>query len=118
MKKVKFLRVPSGAKVRGIFSGASGGGYVVTGDACNPNEGGGSIGEITFDNGFITFRKVDAEGKPCRDYGAVKTKGDKLHNIVGDGVAVSAEGYVIVFDDDESSQEMPTARPIPASKRV
>ena len=110
MKRVKFLRVPSGSKVRGIYSGSTAGGYVVAGDACNPNEGGGLIGSIEFAGGFLYFRKVDKDGKPCRDYGKTSVKGGKMVNIEGDGVAVSADGYCIVFDDEAKAQpQLPQA---------
>jgi hypothetical protein len=105
MKKVKFLRVPSSSVVRGIYSGATGGGYVVPGDACNPNEGGGFLSSVDFAGGFLYFRKVDKDGKPLRNYGVASIKGDRKANIEGDGVAVAAEGFVIVFDDEKEAQK-------------
>lgn len=109
MKKVKFLRVPSGSKVRGIYASTSSG-YIVPGEPCCPNEGGGFIGDITFDGGFLHFRKVDKDGKPMRDYGVASIKGERKAQIVGDAVAISADGFVIVFDEENEPQ---AAKPVP-----
>ena len=118
MKKVKFLRVPQGAKCPGVFSARTGGGYVLPGDPCTPNEGGGFIGSIEFEGGFLHFRKVDAEGKPLRAFGTVSAHGGRQVAVTGDAVSVSAAGFTMVYDEVPDEVQKPVEADPPPAKPV
>lgn len=97
-KRVRFARVPTGSRVQGVYGPTKQ--YLVEGEDAEPNQGGGRIGRMELAGGQLYIRKVTGEGKPHRDYGTVAIKGDKKVKLQGDGVCVSAEGYVLLFDDE------------------
>lgn len=97
-KRVVFMRVPKGSRVQGVYNATDQ--YVTEGQAANPNEGGGCVGKMELAGGLVYIRKTDGNGKPHRDFGTVAVKGDKKIQLLADGVAVSAEGFVLAFNDE------------------
>jgi hypothetical protein len=102
-RRVTFLRVPKGSHVQGIYGAKTD--YINEGDAADVNQGGGRIGRMEMAGGVLYFRKVDATGKPHRDYGTVAIRGGKRITLKADGVAVSAQGYQVLFVDEKEGKQ-------------
>jgi hypothetical protein len=102
-KRVVFVRVPTGSKLQGIHGADTQ--YLVEGQEAKGNEGGGRIGRMELAGGQLYIRKVDKDGKPWRDFGTVAVRGDKKVPLIADGIAVSAQGYVVVFNDEKDEQK-------------
>lgn len=100
-KRVVFLRVPSGSKVRGIYS--AGTDFLVDGNPCPGTEGGGVLGSVELQGSQLVFRKVTAEGKHCRDYGTVSVRGE-TKQLIADGASVGAHGYTVLFVDEDDGK--------------
>jgi hypothetical protein len=101
-KRVTFMRVPTHSRLQGVYKATDQ--YIVEGQAATPNEGGGFIGRMELAGGLIYVRKVTADGKPHRDFGTVAVQGDKRTKLLADGVAISAEGFVVLFNDEKDEQ--------------
>lgn len=109
-QRIIFLKKPKGSSIMGITQGE----YVVDGMAIGAEKGGGKISSMVLKDGMIYIRKVDAEGKPCRNFGSVALPGSQGQNkpLIADGVAFPAlPGMVLLFEDVEAADAEAPARP-------
>jgi hypothetical protein len=110
--------------------------YVREGDPVDGNNGGGFIGSMELVGNTVHFKKVDANGKPHRDFGVVAGRASvnaagadsKKVPLIVDAVCVSAEGFTVLYDEEqepdtitvvasgtivpEPAQDPPSAQPV------
>ena len=107
-QRITFIRKQKGVLFQGISQEAV---YLTEGMVVGAPQGGGRIGEMFLQDGLICIRKVDANGKPIRDFGTVSVGGGPK-KIVGDFVAVpSNETVSFVVSEEDAPDEAP-AKPV------
>jgi hypothetical protein len=111
-QRIIFLKKQKGTSIMGITQLD----FVVEGQQLAAERGGGRIGSMVLKDGMIYVRKVDAEGKPHRQFGAVAMSGGKVKQLVADGIAFPAHlAAGMLFDDveDEIAEPAKPAEPKP-----
>lgn len=125
-RRVRFIKIPKGTRVQGVFGGATE--YVREGDEVGGNQGGGFIGPMELVGGTLHIKKVDAEGKPYRNFGQVSGRGTGATSngadtrnipLLVDAVSVSAAGFTVLYDEEADAaptvQDPPSAKPVQQS---
>ena len=128
-KRIVYIQKQQGKTIMGI--GQTAARYLVEGMELPADRGGGKIGSMELLGDLVYIKKVDAAGKPLRNFGSVAMPRNLQRQLIADGVAFPVsltEGILFVEEDvpetkpvqtqaELAAQDPPAAKPVQQQRR-
>jgi len=116
-KRIVYIQKQQGKTIMGI--GQTAARYLVEGMELPADRGGGKIGSMELLGDLVYIKKIDAEGKPLRNFGSVAMPRNLQRQLIADGVAfpVSLTEGILFVEENVEDFDPPPAKPIQQQKR-
>lgn len=103
-KRIVFIKKEKGRSLMGVTQLQ----FVRDGATIDVDKGGGKVGSMYYADGMVTLRKVDDNGKPCRNFGSVMV-GEKRVPLIADGAIFPAHvcEAMLFVEEDDGDEEQP-----------